>query len=306
MTEKRREMIEAACEIARVDDAAPRVIKPYRGIYRRLHREAETGEVVGGRSIAFATVDRQILRYWLRGEGIDPEVGIPSWARGRSDLAGFQTDEKAGAEAITAHRALLALAPAGDAPADINTSSLVVPSGGFLVLSQAAISSIQCDWILTVENFETFLALCAEPDRLGRAGRGVLVLRTSPCFPAGMRWVRKVARVEGIFHWHAPDLDPQGLSHCMECPIAGAWLPRLEAITKDVRRNTDLYDHQQSIVPGLKERAANRFQALARWIDWVCEEQCGVTQEAAFAGGIPFEWVANARTIITGRGCFDG
>lgn len=297
MNERRRAMIEAACDIARRDDAAPRVIKPYRGIYRRLHRETETGKVVGGQSIAFATPDRQILRHWLRSKGIDPDIGIPSGARGRSDLAGFQTDEKAGAEAIAAHRVLLALAPAGDGPAGINSRAFTVPSGGFLVLPQAVISRVECDWILTVENFETFLALCAKPNRLGRAGRGVLVMRTSPSFPAGMRWVRKLARTEGISHWHAPDLDPQGLSHCLESPIAGAWLPRLEAITLNVRRSTDLYDHQQFIVQGLKERAAERFPALARWIDWVCEAQSGVTQEAAFAADIPFEWVVNARTM---------
>lgn len=293
MSKRRQEEVDAACELARLSAQATRALRPNKGAYRRLHQKHQLGRVVAKDWLAFDVLARQALAQWLERSGIDPSRGIPTEPVSRTELAGAQLDEKTGAGAIAAHHRLLALAPAGTALSTINARALTLPRGGSLTLPRAAIEAVEADWLLTVENYETFLALSAHPGRLNRDGRGLIVLRTSPAFPAGMGWARELAAEHGIEHWHAPDVDPQGLSHCFEQSLAGAWLPTIDSLDAEWPRNHALFDRQQGAVEKLPARCAGAFPGLLPWVSWVRQEQAGVSQERAFAQGLRFAWVPN-------------
>lgn len=290
MSRGRPAVIAAACELARLDQV--RIVFPYRGAYRQLHREVDVGNVRGNQLI-LTRLDVTLVRQWLDRQGIDPDVGVPE-GLGRTGLAAHQIDEKLGAEPTAEHHRLLGLAPAGARPPVIDGVFFESKLPGYRTMSCDESCAVEADWILMIENYETFVLLANAPDRLGRDGAGLIVFRSSPHLPYGMRWAVVIAAHNEIPLWHAPDVDPAGLSWTVGLGLAGVWVPTIESLDR-LPANRALFDQQWRYVEQLEARVRERFPALLPWVEDVCARQAGFTQESAFAAGVPFTWVANIR-----------
>lgn len=290
MNKTHRELVRCAHELSNEPASHPQVVRPCTGAYRKLHRQLNVGRV-SGRSVIFSPQDRQIITSWLRAEGVDPGRELPpEHALSRTEVAAHQINEKKGAGAISQTRQLMSIAAAGDEAPIIAGRALESLWSGYVTLQANTGIKVEADWLLSVENLETFIDLCAEPHLLSRRGRGLLVFRGAPTAPHGMRWANAVSSHQGITHWHAPDLDPQGLSNCLSQSVHGVWLPRLDAVS-DLEMDHALYDRQIAVIGKLRERAQAAFPGLLPWVDLVIECQGGLTQERAFAHQLVFQLV---------------
>lgn len=94
---------------------------------------------------------------------------------------------------------------------------------------------------------------------------------------------------EGVEHWHAPDIDPQGLSICLESPIEGVWAPSVTDL-EGIQGDPWAFERQSALLPGLTSRITTSAPALAGWYHLIRETRSGFTQERAWANGLPFRW----------------
>lgn len=277
---QRRQFIEAACELVVEVDRGVRTLRARKGGYRRIHQDLGGGTTVERGMIAFDARDCRIIHHWLTDRGIDPERGRADEARSRTDLAVYQVDEKTGSAPVAAEAGLMALAPAGPVSASINGIELATPAGSFVVTRAGRIGLVSADWMLTVENFDTFLRVLAEPGRLGVLnGGGLVILRTAPTYPAGMTLARQARERWGLAHRYAPDVDHQGISHALESELDGVWIPSIDALNASEAVNADLFERQHRVADRLAERARSVAPALVPWVEFVEDRRGGITQE---------------------------
>ncbi|MCP1674437.1 hypothetical protein J2T57_001539 [Natronocella acetinitrilica] len=289
MSQRYRDEVEAACALARTSEPALDSLVAARGGNLSLHRRLAVGRREG-RLLRFTQRDREIVRRDLERAGIDPACGLPESATSRTALAAHQRSEKRGARGIAADRALLALAPLPGSPPQIGGKTLCLPPGSHLVASAGTLSIDALDWLLTVENYETFLDFASTaPGGEMPPGQGVLVLRGSPAFPGGWRYARHLAESRGVAHWHAPDADPAGLLTAAQAGIAGVLLPAVDALATHPLTSPALF-HDQAREFGALINRRDTFPGLAPWIDWMAAAEAAVTQESARAAALPLVW----------------
>ena len=288
MSLARTDLVAAACELALIEGAV-RAVRPYRGAVRRLVKAAGVG-TVEGKQVIFTPDERRVIDRWLRNQGIDPVVGV-SHGLGRTETAAFQHDEKAGSAPTASYHQLLGIAAAGDAHPVVGGVPIERGLRGYQVIKAGLTHEVEADWILAIENFETFVLLCEDATRISRPGAGLLVFRTSPHLPAGLQWATAAAAASNVPLWLAPDVDPSGLAAALGTGITGgAWVPALDALEHfDVRHR--LYDRQAADAANLIERCEVAFPALKPWAEFVISHRTGISQEAAFATDVPFVWV---------------
>lgn len=297
MTTRMEEAQNAACALLRDTPAHTPAIRSYKGDIRTLAKKAEVGQPMPGGLIQFDVTDLAIIRQWVEKQGIDPLRGpAPAGARSRIDTAAWQTDEKTGASPLAKQYRLVAIASAGTDPVRLDGRQLGNPGGGFQVIRGDQSTTLDADWVMTVENLEAFLYLITNPGRLGpwQAGRGLLVLRSAPAFPGGVAWVRDMQQTVHFDYRHAPDMDLAGIGHCLELQPARVWLPQVETLT--AAPNHKLFDNQSRYLPELRPRAKDRAPGLMPYIDWIDHRCGGVTQEQMLAHNIPMTMVDLALT----------
>lgn len=290
MSQARADLLAAACELALLEGAA-RAVRPYRGAVRRLVEAAGVG-TVQGKQVTFTAEERRVIDVWLRNQGIDSAVGAAPAGLGRTETAAFQHDEKAGSAPTGRYHQLVGIAAAGDADPCIAGVPLGRRLSGYQVIKADRSHDVRADWILAIENYETFVLLCEDPTPIARPGAGLLVFRSAPHLPAGLKWALAAAAHSNVPLWLAPDVDPSGLSAALGAGITGgAWLPALDSLDDfDVRHR--LFDGQAAAAATLIERCRTQFPALLPWVEFVTARRTGISQEAAFAAGTSFTWVA--------------
>jgi hypothetical protein len=294
---KRNEaMIQAALTLVR--EHIPLVPQhfAYREGMRSVHSRIGVGRVERN-TVSFDDRDVSIIDGWLTDVGIDPDV----WhvrnddEQTRIEVAAMQADEKIGATPISYSHSLAAVCAAGAGTATFDGIPVARGHAGFQVIRRGRLPVVEADWVMLVENYESFLSLCLDDSALSdsHAGRGLLVLRSSPQFPAGLRVAGALTENTRATLRHAPDMDLAGLSHVLDSRATWAWLPDLTVLTGTrITPNSKLYTDQLGGQERLGERLQGLFPALLPWFDWIHDARGGITQERLIAHDVPMVMVS--------------
>lgn len=284
-----QQALDLACRIVNEGERPTPSAWPANATARLLARRAGAGRIDSDR-VVFSNQDKLIVAQWLETHGVKPEVGVLTDINAsRIDTARHQSNEKGSSASIGRSRALVALAPVGSGTVLLNDTPLIGRPCAFSVIQASDRDRLGADWMMTVENFEAFLALLEFPPQCLPSGGGVLIMRSSYSFPHGQTWARERASAQGITHFHAPDLDPHGLSHVIEMAADYAFLPSIATLssTEFVRRPELFWKHDR-LHDRLAGRALTHSPGISPWVDWMMSEQTAVTQESMLAAALPF------------------
>ncbi len=183
-------------------------------------------EDVGAVSHAYVDLsdeDKRKICAILTSEGIDPATPPTAWKGiSRCEALALGRNEKlANAPVIRRRVAIKALR--ADAPLWVNNSPLVLPSGCHLDADYLAINVDHHDWLVVVENWESFNRIENAVATLDFPGSNPLVV---------WRGAAGTVRADSMLTWLGTlrqpvaafvDLDPKGL-------VIAATLPRLERV----------------------------------------------------------------------------
>lgn len=174
-------------------------------------------------------IDRQekrLLREWLGQQGINWQTPWSAFSGDRVQTAASAIDEKLSKSTDEGERVLLG---AWGCPA-INGERLPQLPGGYISMPQEAITSIDCDYLVLIENYPAFTKL----NRLSGQFEGLRLLavyRGDPERPNGQVWARGASARTGIPMAAYADFDPAGLCIAFQSGSRHLILPELESLS---------------------------------------------------------------------------
>lgn len=218
-------------------------------------RQYENVGTVRHAHIELSGDDKERICTILRSEGIDPATPPTAWTgKSRSDALALGRNEKLATAAVMRRRiAIKALRE--DAALWINDAPLHLPSGCHLDADFLSIDVSRHDWLVVVENWETFDHVERTVAHLAFPGSNPLIV---------WRGAADTIRADAILTWiktlHQPvaafvDLDPKGL-------VIAATLPRLERVVAP-----PLDKMQQLLKKGLADRYSIQLPGSKPFLD---------------------------------------
>ena len=230
--------------------------------------------------------ERKQLIKWLEHHGIDGRAKKSQLDGGYIDVATSVVDEKLSKEAVSKY--WIKIKSLGSRPVKINNIQIKLPEYAHLALDYRLIKSIQCDWIVLVENlaafdkFEKFL-INSFPDASILA-----VFRGSPQSPYGYQWVKGyVEKNPKINLAICGDFDPAGIEIALTARPDAVILPKLEMLN-NLKSNAYDYNNQAHQQHRLK---SSLFPELKPWVIFLDDKKGGYTQERLIANCIPLEFI---------------
>lgn len=231
------------------------------------------GHVVGREYRIERAVKRQ-LKEWLSQQGISWQSAWSDFGGDRVQTASAAIDEKLSRSDGDAGRVLIATW--GDPI--INGAPVPGLEGAYLSMSQTAVSTVECDCFMIVENYQAFTSM----HRLAGSvqGRILAVYRGDPERPGGQVWCQKMSAALGVPLAVFADFDPAGLCIALHSGASSAVLPMIDAIG-ELQGSTHDFTNQH--IQWQQLRSTELPGALAPYIDFLSRRQAGFTQERLLA-----------------------
>ncbi|GBO90449.1 DUF7281 domain-containing protein [Marinobacter salsuginis] len=179
-----------------------------------------------GKEYRIERLQKRLLKDWLRQHGINWQTPWSAFSGDRVQTAASAIDEKLSKRTDEGKRILMG---ALGCPA-INGQQIPQLPGGYLSMPQEAITWIECDYLVLVENYPAFTRL-SETSGHFKGLRLLAVYRGDPERPNGQVWAREMAGRTGIPLAAYADFDPAGLCIAFQSGAQHLILPELESLS---------------------------------------------------------------------------
>jgi hypothetical protein len=179
-----------------------------------------------GKEYRIERQQKRMLKEWLGQQGINWQTSWAAFSGDRVQTAASAIDEKLSKSTDEGKRILIG---AWGCPA-INGEQLPQLPGGYLSMPQEAITSIECDYLVLIENYPAFTRL-SEASGHFKGLHLLAVYRGDPERPNGQVWAREMAGRTGIPLAAYADFDPAGLCIAFQSGAQHLILPELDSLS---------------------------------------------------------------------------
>jgi len=237
-----------------------------------------------GKEYRIERQQKRLLKDWLGQQGINWQTPWSAFSGDRVQTAASAIDEKLSRSTDEGTRILLG---AWGSPA-INGERLPQLSGGYISMPQEAISSIDCDYLVLVENYPAFTRLSqASGDFEGL--RLLSVYRGDPGRPNGVVWARESSARTGIPLVASADFDPAGLCIALQSGARHLIIPALDSLS-GVKGSLEDFTNQHIQWEQLRKMALPG--SLQPYIQFLEQRREGFTQERLIAQSATLQMVS--------------
>lgn len=228
-----------------------------------------------GKEYRIERQQKRMLKEWLGQQGINWQTSWTAFSGDRVQTAASAIDEKLSKSTDEAERVLLG---AWGSPA-INGERLPQLPGGYLSMPREEITSIDCDYLILIENYPAFTRLC-EAAGYFKGLRLLAVYRGDPERPNGQVWAREISALTGTPLAAYTDFDPAGLCIAFQSGARHLVLPELASLS-GVKGSAADFTNQHIQWEHLRKMVIPA--SLEPYIKFLEQRRAGFTQERQIA-----------------------
>ncbi|TJZ74221.1 DUF7281 domain-containing protein [Chitiniphilus eburneus] len=236
--------------------------------------------VLSGRKIIFSESHKVRIRKWLIAEKVDPDASSDSWDHvSRSEALMLGPDEKWSGTGVRCDR--ISIKTFQGRPLMANGTSLLLPPGANLEWStQQALTSLQHQDVVVVENWETFEVIDTLQVDLSRVSSNPLVLWRGGHGIASAGASVRFLEAYGRPVWSAPDYDPSGLAIASRLPhLTGVLAPHDEVLRSLLRQSRFHDRYTDQLASSIDSIGATTNSDIQRLWQLILEAENAVPQE---------------------------
>ncbi len=233
--------------------SASEALKNFRARHQDIGRQV-------GKTVYLSIQDKEKIRNLLRSDGIDPWTPPDAW-RGttRTEALVLGNNEKWTSEPVKRRRiAIKSVHP--DQPLVINGESLRLPRQSHLEVDYLTIDVSQHDWIVVVENWETFNDLHLAIRKLAFPGQSPLAVwrgdSSMTRADAMLAWLNILSQPVAAF----VDFDPEGL-------VIARALPRMHRLVAP-----EFHVLEEMLAAGVRGRFLAQIGNCQPTLDGLCDD----------------------------------
>lgn len=249
---------------------------------------------VSGKVYRILREEKRDLKGWLSHQSIDWTTPWSAFEGDRLKTAEVATDEKLSASTDSRERVLVgAIGPA----VKVNGTSLPELEGSHISLVTEFVRSIECDYLLLVENLPAFNSLYRL--LLNFKGHSVLAIyRGDPHRPLGQKWASRMSVEKDIQLAAYTDYDPAGLTIALQAGASSIILPRV-ADLQSVKGSGSDFTNQHIQWEQLRRMGVP--EPLGEHCNYLALRKQGFTQERMLALSIVHQWLPLPQDELNGE-----